>query len=970
MQKNQNTNDKCQSQDNSPASLCLSRRDLMLQASRAAMGLTALSLLIGSGQPAAHAAGRTPAVKGRTFRAASLDQDIAFQQLPFWSDGAGWNQPQYYETMQMADIDGDGREELIIRGPNGILVQHFEHGADHGQWVPLTDYEFDWSDKNGWNQPQYYKTIQCADIDGDKRAEILARGPNGIVGYKYNPTTQSLDPISSTGSDAMSDAGGWDHPEYYETIHFGDVDGDGCEELICRGYADILIWKYGNNQWTAITRGPKWADDPGGSSDGTQWNLPQYYTTIQCADVDGDGVAEVIGRSKYGIRVGKYNARTGVWTETQGPTSWTDNGGYNQRPYYGTLRHADIDGDGQEELMMRDSDSLDIWKLNKQTGNWYSYAYSPRLPDSASWDAPMFNDTLRLADIDGDGRAELVARYSDGIHAWKFSNGAFQEMTAGPRWSNDGTDGKGNIQPDSNDTHWEQVEYYSTIRLGDIDHDGAMELIARDKYSIQTWKYDKTSGTWNRTSATFPDFTSTAVSQSVQNAYIHINLALRGFNAAGDFRTAYYDLTAPLQTFYSNLQSMSQTPNGVTPADWIMVRNQILRELSDAINVRAWYGMLGQVITNTFLSDSLSLATVGNQHLNISANSTAKTVLSVLITLTTVAKTISALGGPAAKTFTAAGGILGFIFSEASSHLTNGGNAYQEAYNQLPGKLNAAFQASLTANASQQEKTLKDYGLLSAVGTLVNSGDWSVSPTESTEMVNAGQRSYETSLYKMLTPIVWRIAGTVSNVPAAYKPYTVQKKNPYANNTISYYMGVPAGLSGTLITSITVPTLQHIFDQPSGTNPGALDPLGQSAADAINGANGWSIPSVDAFGVTQGEVWTPEPDLPIQVALTRDAVTGQIQVSITVENSGFGPATPVTNVEMTSAKLGQANTLSALSTHLTRLDESATHNLTLHFPANAGSPGATVVLQVKGRYKNASYGNDGTFGGSFRVKLP
>lgn len=977
MQNRQNTNDKPQSRQDSPVSLSLSRRDLMLQASRAAMGLTALSLLIGSGQPVVHAAGNSPGLsggggKGPFLRAASLSQDMAFQQLPLWSDGAGWNQPQYYETIQMADVDGDGREELIIRGPNGILVQHFERGADHGQWVPLANYELAWSDKNGWDQPQYYKTIQCADIDGDGRAEILARGPGGIVGYKYNVATQNLDPIPSTGSEGLSDAGGWGQPQYYSTIHFGDIDGDGIDELICRGYADIIIWKFGGGQWTAITRGPKWADDPGSSSDGTQWNLPQYYSTIQSADVDGDGRAEVIGRSKNGIRVGKYNPSTGAWTETQGPTSWTDSGGYNQSSYYTTLRHADIDGDGQEELMMRDADSMDIWKLDKQSGTWHSYAYSPELSDSAGWYQPQYRDTLRLADIDGDGKAELIARYSDGIHAWKFSNGSFQEMAAGPRWSNDGTDGSGNSLPDSNGTSWDQVEYYSTIRLGDIDHDGEMEMIARDKYSVQTWKYDKTARVWNRTSATFPDFTSSAASQSVQNAYTYINLALRGANPVGEFRTAYYSAqTETLQDHYTSLQNIVQTPSGVTASDWILVKNQILSELSNAINVRAWYSMLDTVISHTFQSDSLSLTTVGNQQLNISANSTAQTVLNILGTLTTVAKTISSLGGPATATFTAAGGVLGMIFTQASNHLTNGGNAYQEAYNQLASKLNAAFQESLSANASLQDNALKDYGLLSAIGTLVNSGVWSVSATESTAMVNAGQRSYETSLYKMLTPLVWRIAATVSNVPAAYKPYTISKKNPYANNTLTYYMGVPAGLSGTLVTSISVTTLQHIFDQPTATNPGASDPLGQSAPDAINGANGWSIPSVnDAVGGTQAEVWTPEPDLPIRVTLTRDAATGQIRVDVTVENGGFGPATPVTNVEVISARLGQANALTALPAYPTRLAENASHSLTMHFPASAGNSGATLVLQIKGRYKNSSYGNGGTFGGSFRVKLP
>lgn len=954
-------------------SLNLSRRDLFLKAGKGVMGLTALSLLIGGGQSPVRAAGIAPRGKGLFVKANDTAQDPALQQLPLWSDGTGWNQPQYYETIQLADIDGDGRNELIIRGPHGITVEHFEGGADHGQWVPLITPDLAWSDENHWNQPQYYKTIQCADIDGDGRAEILARGPGGIVGYKYNgsdPANPKLDLIPTTGSDALSDAGGWSAPEYYSTIHFGDVDGDGSDELICRGYLDILIWKFFGDHWDVITRGPKWGDDPNSSSDGTQWNLPQYYETITSADVDGDGAAEVIGRSKNGIEVWKYSPSTGNWSYTQGPTSWTDSGGYDQASYYTTLRHADIDGDGQEELMLRDADSLDIWKYDKQSGKWYSYSYNPELPDSAGWYLPQYRDTLRLGDIDGDGRAELIARYSSGVRVWKFINGNYQELPLGPRWTNDGTDGNGNSQPDSNGTSWDQVEYYSTLRLADIDNDGAMELIARDKYAVQTWKYDKTTQGWNRTSATFPDYTSSTVSTSIRNAYTYINVQLRGDNPPNEFRTVYYTLTASLQNFHDALSKLPPpSTNTSTAADWAMVKNQILRELNSAINVNAWYGVTHEVIHDTFLSDSVSLTTVGSAQLNIPANNgTAKTVLSVLSTLTTVAKTISAIGGPATATYTAAAGVLGTVFTLASSRLTNNGASYQEAYNQLPGKLNEAFQESLAANATLEEQAMKDYGLLSATSTLVQSGVWSVSDTQSTTMVTVGQRSYEISLYQMLTPIAWRAVGDDVTTPSGYGPYMPQQYNVNYKKNTAFYMATP-GIR-MLPSSVALSTLKHLFDQPTTATPNAGDPLGQSVHDAINGTNGWSIPLVLGYPLNglsyplNSRTWTPEPDLLLQVTPVRDAVTNQVVVKLTVENGGFGPATPVTNVEVLSARLGQANALTALPMRPTRLGENRTHQLTLNFPGSVGIAGKTVVLQIQGKYKG------GTFGGSFRVKLP
>jgi len=89
--------------------------------------------------------------------------NLALPPAPAWGDIGGWDQPQYYATIQLADIDGDGRPELIARGPGGILVNHFDTATN--SWVanhpgpPLSDVAH-------WDEPQYYTTIHLADIDG------------------------------------------------------------------------------------------------------------------------------------------------------------------------------------------------------------------------------------------------------------------------------------------------------------------------------------------------------------------------------------------------------------------------------------------------------------------------------------------------------------------------------------------------------------------------------------------------------------------------------------------------------------------------------------------------------------------------------------------------------------------------------------------------------------------------------------
>src|SRR5262249_55754691 len=138
---------------------------------------------------------------------------------PQLSDAGGWNKAEYYSTLQCADIDGDNCYEILARSAAGIIVFKLDKGTN--VWGALPDGP-GWSDAGSWNQPSYYSTIQCADIDGDGCAEILARGAEGIVAFKLDKATNGWRALAN--GPGWSDAGGWNHPSYYSTIRCADID--------------------------------------------------------------------------------------------------------------------------------------------------------------------------------------------------------------------------------------------------------------------------------------------------------------------------------------------------------------------------------------------------------------------------------------------------------------------------------------------------------------------------------------------------------------------------------------------------------------------------------------------------------------------------------------------------------------------------------------------------------------------------
>lgn len=88
---------------------------------------------------------------------------------------------------------------------------------------------------------------------------------------------------------------------------------------------------------------------------------------------------------------------------------------------------------------------------------------------------------------------------------------------------------------------------------------------------------------------------------------------------------------------------------------------------------------------------------------------------------------------------------------------------------------------------------------------------------------------------------------------------------------------------------------------------------------------------------------------------------GSYQLTLTVANSGTGPAT---SAKLSTAVLGSTAASTTLPLNLGDLAAGSSTTAVLSFPASAGASGARLVEKVTGTY------DGGTFGGSLRVALP
>jgi RHS repeat-associated protein len=385
-----------------------------------------------------------------------------------FSNALGWTDVANYSTMRLADIDGDGRLDVCGRADNGIYCYR-----QVGQgWEPFPNIQASppLADSAAWGRPEYYSTIQFPDLNGDGKADLCARGAAGLACY-YNDNNTF---VSFNQINQFTDAGAWTGTPYYSSIRFADINGDGKADVCARASFGVLcvLQNAQGTGWGATISGPAWTDAAG-------WADPSHYQTIQYPDINGDGRADICGRGPDGVRchlsTGDGFDNATVWL---GP-NWSDAAGWKEAKYYATIQFPDINGDGKADVCGRSAKGVECHLAigSARVSGVAKFAFNtiaitdPPFSDVNGWGGASYYSTLQFADINGDGRDDLCFRTAAGVGC-DLSNGTSfsRAITDSPVWS----DALG----------WSDLDNYSTIRFVDINGDGKADIFGRQNAGL------------------------------------------------------------------------------------------------------------------------------------------------------------------------------------------------------------------------------------------------------------------------------------------------------------------------------------------------------------------------------------------------------------------------------------------------------------------------------------------------------
>lgn len=292
------------------------------------------------------------------------------------SDGSGrevWSldlEGDAQGTLAVADVDRNGHAELLVALDDGVLCVRADGTI---AWRRAVE------DMIG--------SAVCANLIGDERLEVLAAdghggltclGPDGRVLW-HLLAENARRPVDK---DPFISRFNWNFERYLNrdatcAPAAGDVDGDGAAEILFLTEPGYLYCLSGRGDW-------KWQFKAGAAC----------YGAPVIADLDNDGSAEIIvgsdDRHLYILR-----GATGETLATV-PTEW------GVTP---SIAAADLDDDGTAEIVFSDGRGV-LYCCDATGGERWRLPFKPESRTSDHGDEAIAPPAI--ADVDGDGALELV----------------------------------------------------------------------------------------------------------------------------------------------------------------------------------------------------------------------------------------------------------------------------------------------------------------------------------------------------------------------------------------------------------------------------------------------------------------------------------------------------------------------------------------------------------------------------------
>ncbi len=330
-----------------------------------------------------------------------------------------WNEARYpklsydYGDAEAADFNGDGHQDIAFGFHlRGLLVLI---GDGKGGFEPWTEgIELENPGQGGDATSFSSRAIEAVDWNRDGRPDLLALG-EGPKGVKLVPGEDQGTMINTARSFALfinNGDGSWSRQavaagsrDFGDDFAVGDFDRDGRLDL-------ALASRRRGNRWLLRSSS---AGEGGllAAAPLEQLRSNAAWTSVAAADLDGDGFEEIL--------VGYISRELGVWrtgidlfvddarpTDQEAGRRRVTVASEESRAGVWDMALGNLDGDGAPDLVALTGHGQ-VWVLLGDGQGYLASEASPELPRRVKG---CEGSEVRLVDLDGDGRDEVLASFA------------------------------------------------------------------------------------------------------------------------------------------------------------------------------------------------------------------------------------------------------------------------------------------------------------------------------------------------------------------------------------------------------------------------------------------------------------------------------------------------------------------------------------------------------------------------------
>lgn len=328
----------------------------------------------------------------------------ALSLVQFGTAAGSWTSESQYPRL-LADINGDGKADIVGFSSSGVLVSPATGGGQFA--APSFELAQFGAVAGGWvSQNQFPRLL--ADVNGDGMADIIGFSSTGVVVSLATGGGQFAAPTFQLGEFGAV-AGGWASQDQFPRV-LADVNGDGMADIVGFSSSGVVVsLATGGGQFAA----PAFERAQFGTAVGGWTSNGQYPRML--ADVNGDGMADIVGFSSTGVVVslaeggGQFAAPSFELAQFG-----TGAGGWASQDQFPRFL-ADVNGDGLPDIVGFSGNgvivsfatggghfsatSFELAQFGAAAGGWVSQDQFPRL----------------AGDVTGAGISDIIGFSSNGV---------------------------------------------------------------------------------------------------------------------------------------------------------------------------------------------------------------------------------------------------------------------------------------------------------------------------------------------------------------------------------------------------------------------------------------------------------------------------------------------------------------------------------------------------------------------------